>query len=87
MAFPPDKIPAVVKAYKNLEPFRPDMALILGIGAPEKTVHPFEPSLNLGYCHCCPLLGNVGLGGRKKAFPRILRDWAHNGRHFHPLIP
>jgi len=38
MAFPPDQIPAIVKAYKNLEPFRPDMALVVGFAAPEKTV-------------------------------------------------
>lgn len=45
MAFTRDKIPDVVKAYRNLEPFRSDMALIVGIGAPEKTVNSFQTLL------------------------------------------
>ena len=38
MAFTVDKVPQIVAAYKKLEPFRPDMAIWLGVGAPEKTV-------------------------------------------------
>jgi hypothetical protein len=37
MAFTADKIPGVVAAYRALEPFRPDMAIMVGVAAPEGT--------------------------------------------------
>jgi hypothetical protein len=39
MAFTVDKIPKIVEIYQKLtNPFRPDMTLTVGVGAPEKGV-------------------------------------------------
>lgn len=38
MTYSPDKIPDIVKAYRNLSPFRPDMSIRIAVGCPQDTV-------------------------------------------------
>ena len=40
MVFTPDKVPGIVAAYRKLEPFRSDMAIIVGCAAPQGEVTP-----------------------------------------------
>jgi hypothetical protein len=45
MAFTTDKIPEIVRVSKKLtDNFRPDMALVVGVGAPETQVFLFLTS-------------------------------------------
>jgi hypothetical protein len=61
MTYSPDKIPTLVKAYRNLSPFRQDMSIRIAIGGPQEKVIIFALFLfDLDSHHHCSLFEYLG---------------------------